>query len=73
LLGIAYAELQSVRKTRHDLLEGEQKLKAMLQRLKDEEKELNQARTVLTQKKHEIERIITSAPTQDEMKIGMSV
>jgi ESCRT-I complex subunit TSG101 len=67
---VAYAELQSVRKTRQDLVDGEQKLKSMLARLSDEERSLLATHDSLVDKRTELQRVLANAPRDDQMNIG---
>ena len=68
--GVSFAELQSVRRTRDELAQGEQKLKAMLQRLTDEESRMVDAQQSLLTKKAELTKILSSAPKDGELNIG---
>lgn len=70
---MSYAELQSVRGTSEKLTQGEQKLKAMLNKVNDDERALLRTQEELNKKKDELDKIIKSTPTDAQLNIGSNL
>uniref|UniRef100_A0A915IS90 Tumor susceptibility gene 101 protein n=1 Tax=Romanomermis culicivorax TaxID=13658 RepID=A0A915IS90_ROMCU len=68
-IGTAHAELQCIKKTREDLNAGEQRIKAMLAKMQQEEDDLQNSIIVYQQATEDISKLLSLASESEELGI----
>lgn len=68
-LGTVHAELASIKQTHSELRAGQQKLKAMLETLEQEQKQMEMISITYQDKRNEITGILSSCPSDEEVDI----
>jgi len=72
-IGTSHAELQSIRKTREDLISGEQKLQNMLGKMAEDQEHLDSMVLGLQANIEDIEKILTEAGAGEESQIDDAI